>query len=433
MSVEYKNFETLQLHAGYTPDKATNSRAVPIYASTSFAFHDSAHGSRLFNLEEDGFSYSRISNPTVDVFEKRMAALEGGLAAVASSSGQAAQFMAIAALAHAGDNIISTINLYGGTHNQFKVFLPRLGIQTKFITGDKAKDFASAIDENTKALYIESIGNPGLNVPDIRAIADVAHAHGVPLIVDNTLGAGGFFVRPIEHGADIVVHSATKWIGGHGTIIGGVVVDSGKFDWHKHGERFPEIVKPSPGYHGLKIWDKFGLTSFAARVRIEILRDLGSTMSPFSAFQLIQGIETLSLRAERHGQNALTLAKWLQKHSQISWVSYPGLENHPSHELAKKYFKHGFGGVITLGVKGGSIAGSKLVDGFKLISNLANIGDAKTLAIHPWSTTHSQMSETEKLAAGVKEDLVRISVGLEHIDDIIDDISQSFLARTISE
>ncbi|RDL38272.1 O-acetylhomoserine ami [Venustampulla echinocandica] len=421
------NFETLQLHAGQEPDSATNARAVPIYATTSFTFNDSAHGARLFGLKEFGNIYSRIMNPTVDVFEKRLAALEGGVAAVAASSGQAAQFMAIAALAHAGDNIVSTTNLYGGSYNQLKVFLPRLGIQTKFVTGDNPEDFGAAIDENTKAVYIESIGNPKYNVPDFEAIAKVAHEHGVPVIVDNTFGAGGYFIRPIEHGADIVVHSATKWIGGHGTTIGGVVIDSGKFDWGKNGKRFPEMVEPSPGYHGLKFWETFGPITFAIRLRVEILRDLGSALNPFAAFQLIQGIETLSLRAERHAQNALAVARWLEASPHVAWVSYPGLESHPSHELAKKYLKRGFGGVLSFGVKGGG-AGSQVVDGFKLISNLANVGDAKTLAIHPWSTTHEQLTESERLTSGVTEDLIRISVGTEHIDDIIADFQQSFEA-----
>ncbi|KAL3417667.1 O-acetylhomoserine aminocarboxypropyltransferase/cysteine synthase [Phlyctema vagabunda] len=428
MAEESKNFETLQLHAGQVPDPATNARAVPIYATTSYTFNDSAHGARLFGLKEFGNIYSRIMNPTNDVFEKRVAALEGGVAAVAASSGQAAQFMTIAALAHAGDNIVSTTNLYGGTYNQLKVFLPRLGITTKFVTGDKAEDFAAAIDENTKAVYIESIGNPKYNIPDFEAIAKVAHEHGVPLVVDNTFGAGGYFVQPIKYGADIVVHSATKWIGGHGTTIGGVVVDAGKFDWGKHGKRFPEMVEPSPGYHGLKFWETFGPITFAIRLRVEILRDLGSALNPFGAFQLIQGLETLSLRAERQGQNSLTLAKWLEKSPYVSWVSYPGLENHVSHELAKKYLKRGFGGVLSFGVKGGGSAGSQVVDGFKLISNLANVGDSKTLAIHPWSTTHEQLSDDEKLASGVTEDLIRISVGTEHIDDIIQDFVQSFTA-----
>jgi O-acetylhomoserine/O-acetylserine sulfhydrylase len=311
--------------------------------------------------------------------------------------------MVIAALAHAGDNIVATTNLYGGTYNQLKVSLPRLGITTKFVDGDNPEDFAKAIDENTKAVYLESIGNPKYNVPDFEAIAKVAHEHGVPVIVDNTFGAGGYFIRPIDHGADIVVHSATKWIGGHGTTIGGVVVDSGKFDWGKNGKRFPEMVEPSPGYHGMKFWETFGPITFAIRVRVEILRDYGAALNPFAAFQLIQGIETLSLRAERHAQNALALARWLEKSPYVSWVSYPGLESHPSHALAKKYLPRGFGGVLSFGVKGGGAAGSQVVDGFKMISNLANVGDSKTLAIHPWTTTHEQLSEEERKASGVTE------------------------------
>ncbi|TVY93743.1 Homocysteine synthase [Lachnellula willkommii] len=433
MAPDSTHFETQQLHAGQEPDPATNARAVPIYSTTSFTFNDSAHGARLFGLKEFGNIYSRIMNPTVDVFEKRMAALEGGIAAVAASSGQAAQFMTIAALAHAGDNIVSTTNLYGGTYNQLKVFLPRLGINTKFIKGDKAEDFEAAIDENTKAVYLESIGNPRYNIPDFEAIAKVAHEKGVPVVVDNTFGAGGYFIRPIDHGADIVVHSATKWIGGHGTTIGGVVVDSGKFDWGKNGKRFPEMVEESPGYHGLKFWETFGPITFAIRLRVEILRDCGSSLNPFGAFQLIQGIETLSLRAERHASNSITLARWLEKNPHVSWVSYPGLESHPSHELAKKYLKRGFGGVLSFGVKGGGAAGSQVVDGFKLISNLANVGDSKTLAIHPWSTTHEQLSDDEKLASGVTEDLIRISVGTEHIDDIIGDFEQSFTAAAAAK
>ncbi|KAI0853696.1 O-acetylhomoserine ami [Daldinia vernicosa] len=421
-----KNFETLQLHAGQQPDPATNSRAVPIYATTSFVFNDSAHGARLFGLKEFGNIYSRLMNPTVDVFEKRIAALEGGVAAVAASSGQAAQFMAIAALAHAGDNIVATPSLYGGTYNQLKVFIARLGIKTKFIKSDKPEEFAAAIDDKTKAVYLESIGNPRYNVPDFEAIAKVAHEKGVPVVVDNTFGAGGYFVRPIEHGADIVVHSATKWIGGHGTTIAGVVVDSGKFDWGKNAARFPQFVEPSEGYHGLKFWETFGPISFAIRVRVEILRDLGSSLNPFAAQQLILGLETLSLRAERHAQNALALAKYLESSPYVSWVSYLGLESHPSHELAKKYLKRGFGGVLSFGVKGGGTAGSQIVDGFKLISNLANVGDSKTLAIHPWTTTHEQLSDEEKIASGTTEDLIRISVGTEHIDDIIADFEQSF-------
>ncbi|CAO2648267.1 Nn.00g075340.m01.CDS01 [Neocucurbitaria sp. VM-36] len=423
-----KNFETLQLHAGHSPDPTTNSRAVPIYATTSFTFNDSAHGARLFGLKEFGNIYSRIMNPTVDVFEKRIAALEGGVGALATSSGQAAQFIAIAALAHAGDNIIATSNLYGGTYNQLKVFFPRLGIQTKFINGDKPEDFKAAIDDKTKAIYLESIGNPKYNIPDFEKIVAIAHEAGVPVIVDNTFGAGGYFIRPIDHGADIIVHSATKWIGGHGTTIGGVIVDSGKFDWGKNAKRFPQFNDPSEGYHGLKFWDTFGAITFIIRARVELLRDVGAALNPFAAQQLLLGIETLSLRAERHAQNALKLAKWLESNENVSWVSYPGLESHQSHELAKKYLQRGFGGVLSFGVKGGGAAGSQVVDNFKLISNLANVGDSKTLAIHPWTTTHEQLSEEERLSSGVTEDLIRISVGTEHIDDIIADFEQSFKA-----
>ncbi|KAI9699310.1 MAG: Homocysteine synthase [Candelina mexicana] len=421
-----QKFETLQLHAGQEPDPATNARAVPIYATTSYTFNDSAHGARLFGLKEFGNIYSRIMNPTVDVFEKRIAALEGGVAAVAASSGQAAQFMTIAALAHAGDNIVSTSNLYGGTYNQFKVFLPRLGINTKFVKGDDAEEIKKVIDDKTKAIYIETIGNPRYNVPDFEAIAQVAKEAAVPLVVDNTFGAGGYFIRPIDYGADIVVHSATKWIGGHGTTIGGVIVDSGKFDWGKNAKRFPQFNDPSEGYHGLKFYETFGAIAFAIRVRVEILRDLGSALNPFAAQQLLLGIETLSLRAERHAENALKLAKWLEKHENVAWVSYPGLESHQSHQLAKKYLPRGSGGVLSFGVKGGGEAGSQVVDNLKLVSNLANVGDSKTLAIHPWSTTHEQLSDEEKTDSGVTEDMIRISVGTEHIDDILHDFQQAF-------
>ncbi|ERF70338.1 O-acetylhomoserine-lyase [Endocarpon pusillum Z07020] len=423
-----QRFETLQLHAGQEPDPNTKARAVPIYATTSFTFNDSAHGARLFGLKEFGNIYSRIMNPTVEVFEKRIAALEGGLAAVAASSGQSAQFMAISALAHAGDNIVSTSNLYGGTYNQFKVLFPRLGIQTKFLTSEKPEDFEKAIDDNTKAVYVESIGNPRYNVPDLEAISQAAHAKGVPLICDNTFGAGGYFCQPLRHGADILVHSATKWIGGHGTTIGGVIVDSGKFDWAKNAKRFPQFNDPAPGFHGLKFLDTFGPMAFIIRLRVEILRDLGACMNPFAAQQLLLGVETLSLRCERHASNALKLATWLKDHKNVAWVSYPGLEDHPNHQLAKKYLPRGFGGVLSFGVKGGSAAGSQVVDGFQMISNLANVGDAKTLAIHPWSTTHEQLTEQERLDSGVTEDMIRISVGIEHIDDIIHDFEQSFAA-----
>jgi O-acetylhomoserine/O-acetylserine sulfhydrylase len=337
------------------------------------------------------------------VFEQRIAALEGGVAALATSSGQAAQFIAISTLAHAGDNIIATTNLYGGTYNQLKVFFPRLGIQTKFVNGDKPEDFKAAIDDKTKAIYLESIGNPKYNVPDFEKITAIAHEAGIPVIVDNTFGAGGYFCRPIDHGADIVVHSATKWIGGHGTTIGGVIVDSGKFDWGKHAKRFPQFNDPSEGYHGLKFVDTFGAIAYIIRARVEIQRDLGAALNPFAAQQLIIGIETLSLRAERHAYNALKLAKWLESNENVSWVSYPGLTSHQSHELAKKYLPRGFGGVLSFGVKGGGTAGSQVVDNFKLISNLANVGDSKTLAIHPWTTTHEQLSEEERINSGVTE------------------------------
>ena len=360
--------------------------------------------------------------------------------------------MVFAALAHTGDNIVSTSNLYGGTYNQLKVFNPRLGIQTKFVKGDKAEEFDKLIDDKTKAVYIESIGNPRYNVPDFEAIVEVAHKKGVAVVVDNTFGAGGYFCRPIDHGADIVVHSATKWIGGHGTTIGGIVVDSGKFDWGKNAKRYPQFNDPSEGYHGLKFWDTFGPITFAIRVRVEILRDLGSSLNPFAAQQLLLGIETLSLRCERHAENGLKLARWLEKNENVAWVSYPGLESHQSHELAKKYLPKGFGGVLSFGVKGGQDAGSQVVDGFQLISNLAkyaipspmvvsdhadaeanSVGDSKTLAIHPWSTTHEQLSDQEKEDSGVTEDLIRISVGTEHIDDIIADFEQSFAASKAAQ
>ncbi|KAL9086646.1 MAG: hypothetical protein Q9159_004055 [Coniocarpon cinnabarinum] len=365
-------------------------------------------------------------NPTVDAFEKRVAALEGGKAALGAASGQAAQFMTFAALAHAGDNIVSTSNLYGGTYNQLKVMMPRLGIKAKFVNGDSAADFEKAIDDNTKAVYLETIGNPRYNVPDFEAITKVAHEKGVPVVVDNTFGAGGFYCQPIKHGVDIVVHSATKWIGGHGTTIGGVVVDSGNFDWGKNGKRFPQMVEPSEGYHGLKFWETFGPITFIIRLRTEILRDLGAALNPFGAQQLILGLETLSLRSERHASNALQLARWLESNKNVSWVSYPGLESHQSHQLAKKYLPRGFGGVLSFGVTGGGTAGNQVVDNLQLISNLANVGDSKTLAIHPWTTTHEQLSDEEKTSSGVTEDLIRISVGTEHIDDIIADLEQAF-------
>jgi O-acetylhomoserine (thiol)-lyase len=426
-------FETLQLHAGHEPDAASKARAVPIYQTTSFTFDDADHAAALFGLQQFGNIYTRIMNPTTAVFEERMAALEGGAAALATSSGQAAQLLAISTFVMAGENIVSTSNLYGGTYNQFKVTFPRLGMGVKFVTGDDPEEFRKAIDAKTKALYIETIGNPRLNVPDFEAIAKVAHENGIPLVVDNTFGAGGYLCRPFEFGADVIVHSATKWIGGHGTSIGGVVVDSGKFNWGNGN--FPVFTEPSPGYHGLKFWDVFGEGSdlgniaFIIRARVEGLRDLGPCLSPFNSFLFLQGLETLSLRVERHCQNALTVAKWLQQHPGVSWVSYPGLPDHPHHKPAAKYLRKGmFGSIIVFGIKGGSEAGKKFIDSTKLASLLANVGDAKTLVIHPASTTHQQLTAEEQAESGVTPEMVRVSVGLEHIDDILEDFDQALRA-----
>lgn len=422
-------FETLQLHAGQAPAPGTNARAVPIYQTTSYTFNSAEHGANLFGLKEFGNIYTRIMNPTTDVFEQRIAALEGGVAAVATSSGQAAQLLAITTLAQAGDNIVSTSLLYGGTYNQFKVSLPRLGIKVKFVDGDDVEAFRAQIDANTKALYVETIGNPGANVPDFRKLADLAHEHGIVLIVDNTFGAGGYLCRPIEHGADIVVASATKWIGGHGTAIGGVIIDAGKFDYGSG--KYPLFSEPAPGYHGLVFSDTFGPKGpfgniqFAIRARVEGLRDLGASQSPFNSFLLIQGLETLSLRVERHQQNAHQLAHWLRAHPLVSKVSYLGFSDHPNHLRAKKYLRHGFGSVFTLEVVGGFKAASQLIDALKLVSHVANVGDAKTLIIQPSATTHQQLSPEEQLQSGVTPGLVRISVGLEHIEDIIADFAQA--------
>jgi O-acetylhomoserine (thiol)-lyase len=428
-------YETLQVHAGQQPAPGTNARAVPIYQTTSYTFDDADHGARLFALQQFGNIYTRIMNPTTDVFEQRIAALEGGVAAVATASGQAAQFLAISTIAGAGDNIVSSGSLYGGTYNQFKVALPRLGIQVKFVDGDEPDAFYRAIDERTKAIYVETIGNPRFNVPDFEALAAVAHEHGIPLIVDNTFGAAGFLARPIDFGADIVVASATKWIGGHGTSIGGIIVDAGRFDWGSG--KFPAFTEPAPGYHGLNFWETFGPRSpfgniaFAIRTRVEGLRDFGPSLSPFNAFLLLQGVETLSLRVQRHADNTLALAQWLARHEAVSWVSYPGLASHPSHERAKKYLRHGFGGVLTFGIKGGADAGKRFINSVRLASHLANVGDAKTLVIHPASTTHQQLSDAEQRSAGVTSDLIRVSVGIEHIDDIQADFEAAFAAANV--
>ena len=426
-------FETLQLHAGHQPDSATNARAVPIYATTSFTFNDSQHGANLFALKEFGNIYTRIMNPTTDMFEQRVAALEGGAAALATSSGQAAQLLAISTIAQAGDNIVSTSYLYGGTYNQFKVTFPRLGIRVRFANGDDPDSIERLIDDRTKAVYLETIGNPRFNVPDFEKIAGIAKKHGVPLIVDNTFGACGYLCRPIDYGADIVVQSATKWIGGHGNTIGGVIVDAGTFPWDNG--KFPTFTEPSPGYHGLNFWETFGPqgvlganVAFIIRARVEGLRDLGPCQHPFGSFLLIQGLETLSLRVQRSCDNALELAQWLDGHAGVEWVSYPGLPDHPYHETAKKYLRNGFGAVLAFGIKGGAKAGPAFVDNLKLASHLANVGDAKTLVIHPASTTHQQLAAEEQLASGVTPDLIRISVGIEHIEDIKADIQQALAA-----
>ncbi|MCX7984257.1 MAG: O-acetylhomoserine aminocarboxypropyltransferase/cysteine synthase [Bacteroidetes bacterium] len=426
-------FETLQIHAGQQPDPITGSRAVPIYQTSSYNFKDAAHAARLFNLEEFGNIYSRIMNPTVNVFEERMAVLEGGVAALATSSGHAAQFLALTTILENGDHFVSTSRLYGGTYNQFKVTLKRLGINVTFVDSTDPDDYKRAINEKTKAIFIETIGNPRLDVPDIEALSTLAHHNGIPLIVDNTFGMGGYLCRPIEHGADIVLHSATKWIGGHGTSIGGVIIDSGNFPWNNG--KFPSFTEPSPGYHGLKFWETFGANSqfgniaFIIRARVEQLRDIGACLSPFNAFLFLQGLETLSLRAERHCSNALRFAQWLEQSPYVEWVTYPGLPYHPTYKNAQKYLRaNHYGGIVVFGVKGGYEAGKKLINNLKLTSLLANVGDAKTLVIHPASTTHQQLSAQEQLSAGVTPELIRVSVGLEHIDDIIADFDQAFRA-----
>ncbi|MFY0608041.1 MAG: O-acetylhomoserine aminocarboxypropyltransferase/cysteine synthase [Cyclobacteriaceae bacterium] len=425
-------FETLQLHAGQEIDPTTGSRAVPIYQTTSFGFKNSEHGANLFALKEFGNIYTRIMNPTNDVFEKRIAALEGGVAALSVGSGQAAQFLALNNILEVGDNFVSTSFLYGGSYNQFKVAFKRIGIEARFAASDSAEDFEALIDENTKALYLETIGNPGFNIPDFEAIAAVANKHDIPLVVDNTFGAGGFLFRPIEHGAAVVTASATKWIGGHGTSIGGVIVDSGKFNWGNG--KFKQFTEPSEGYHGLKFWDVFGEgnplglpnIAFAIRARVEGLRDFGAALSPFNSFLLLQGLETLSLRVERTTENALALATWLENHPKVEAVNYPGLASSKYHDLAKKYLKNGFGGVLSFTLKGEKEQATTLVDSLELVSHLANVGDAKTLIIQPSATTHQQLTDEEQLHAGVLPNLLRVSVGIEHIDDIKADFEQAF-------
>jgi O-acetylhomoserine (thiol)-lyase len=425
-------FETLQLHAGQEADPTTGSRAVPIYQTTSYQFKNSEHGANLFALKEFGNIYTRIMNPTTDVFEKRVAALEGGVAALAVGSGQAAQFIALNNILQAGDNFVSTSFLYGGTYNQFKVAFKRLGVEVRFAEGDKPEAFEKHIDKKTKAIYLETIGNPGFNIPDFEAIAALAKKHDLPVIVDNTFGAAGYLFRPLEHGANVVVESATKWIGGHGTSIGGVIVDGGNYNWGNG--KFSQFIEPSEGYHGLKFWDVFGEgnplglpnIAFIIRARVEGLRDFGPAISPFNSFLLIQGLETLSLRVQRAVENALALAQWLEQHPNVETVNYPGLTSSTYHKLAKKYLKNGFGAVLSFTVKGTKQHTTKLVDSLKLVSHLANVGDAKTLIIQPSATTHQQLSEEEQIASGVLPTLLRVSVGLEHIDDIKADLQQAF-------
>lgn len=428
-------FETLQLHAGHDIDN-TNSRAVPIYQTTSYVFNNAEHGANLFGLKEFGNIYTRIMNPTTDVFEKRIAALHGGVAALAVASGHAAQFIAITNILQSGDNFVTSPYLYGGSHNQFKVSFKKFGIEARFAKDDNPEDFEELIDENTKALYLETIGNPTLNIPDFEAIADVAKKHNIPLIVDNTFGAGGFLFKPFDHGANIVVESATKWIGVHGNSIGGIIIDGGNFDWSS--EKFPLLSKPSDGYHGLVFSDVFGKNSpfgniaYIIKARVEGLRDFGPAISPFNSFLLLQGVETLSLRVERTVENALKTAEFLQNQHQVEKVFYPGLESFPDHQLAKKYFKNGFGGVLSFELKGGKENAVKFIDNLKLFSNLANVGDSKSLVLNPASTSHSQLSEEELKKSGLAPGLVRLSLGIEHIDDILEDINQA-LQKTFDQ
>lgn len=423
-----KRIDTLVLHTGQeNPDQATGARAVPIYQSTSFVFKSTEHAANLFALKEFGNIYSRIMNPTLDVFERRMAALEGGTGALALSSGQAAETLALLAITQLGDEIVAANNLYGGTYELFHYTLPKLGRSVKFVESTRLEGFKKAINKNTKAIYAETVGNPKLDVSDFEGLAKIAHNTGIPLIVDNTVGAG--LVKPIDYGTDIVVMSATKYIGGHGTSIGGVIVDSGNFDWSSGN--FPEFTEPDPSYHGIRYWDDFsnvpgmGNIAFIIKVRVQLLRDIGPCMSPFNAFLFLQGLETLPLRVEKHSKNALAVARFLKEHPLVTWVNYPGLEDHPSHYLAKKYLKGGFGGLIGFGVKGGMEAGKRFIESVKLLSHLANIGDAKSLVIHPASTTHQQLTPKEQRETGVSEDYIRLSIGLEDVEDIKEDIDQA--------
>jgi len=415
-------FDTIALHGGQAPDPTTGSRAAPIYQTTSYVFKDTDHAARLFALSEPGNIYTRLMNPTTGVLEERVAMLEGGIGALAVSSGQSAETVAILNLAKAGDEIVSSSSLYGGTYTLFRYTLGRLGIEAKFVDGSDPANFAKAITPKTKCLYTETIGNPRLDIPDIEGIAKVAHDAGIPLIIDNTF-ATPYLCRPIEHGADIVIHSITKWMGGHGTSIGGIVVDSGKFDWTNG--KFPDFTQPDPSYHGMVFSEACGCAAYITRARVSFLRDLGPAISPFNSFLIMQGIETLSLRMDRHCSNALKVAEYLDKHPSVSWVTYPGLPSHPNHDRAKKYLPKGAGGMLGFGIKGGKQAGIKFINSVELLSHLANVGDAKSLVIHPASTTHQQLTPEEQLASGVTEDFIRVSVGIEDVDDIIADIEQA--------
>jgi O-acetylhomoserine/O-acetylserine sulfhydrylase len=425
-------YETLQLHAGQEIDPTTRSRAVPIYQTTSYTFRNSEHGANLFALKEFGNIYTRIMNPTTDVLEKRIAALEGGVAALAVGSGQAAQFVALNNILQAGDNFVSTSFLYGGTYNQFKVAFRRLGVEARFAEGDSVEAFERLIDHKTRVIYLETIGNPGFNIPDFDAISALARKHDLPLVVDNTFGAAGYLFRPLEHGANVVVESATKWIGGHGTSIGGLIIDGGNYNWGNG--KFPQFTEPSEGYHGMKFWDVFGEgnplglpnVAFIIRARVEGLRDFGPALSPFNAFQFLQGLETLSLRVQRAADNALALAQWLEQHPYVESVNYPGLAGSTYNRLAKKYLRNGFGAVLSFVVKGTKEKTAQVVDQLKLVSHLANVGDAKTLIIQPAVTTHQQLTDEEQITAGVLPTLLRVSVGIEHIDDIKADFQQAF-------
>jgi O-acetylhomoserine (thiol)-lyase len=424
--------DTLAIHAGQAPDPATNARAVPIYATTSYVFNDTAHAADLFGLRAFGNIYTRIMNPTTDVFEKRVAELEGGVAALGVASGQAATTLTVLNLARAGDNLVSSQTIYGGTVSLFTHSLPKWGITTRYVDVHDHDAVRRAIDDKTRLLFVETIGNPRLDVPDFEALAAIAHEAGIPLVVDNTFGAATLS-RPFQHGADIIVHSATKWIGGHGTSIGGVIVDGGRFDWSSptSRRRFPEFTTPDPSYHGLVYTDAFGPAAFIIKARVQLLRDLGPALSPFNAFQFLQGLETLPLRIARHSGNALEVAEWLERDPRVEWVSYPGLASHPQHANAAKYLQGGFGGVITFGIRGGAAAAKALIDRTKLFSLLANVGDAKSLIIHPASTTHEQLTEAEQRAAGVTPELVRLSVGLEDVRDLIEDLDQALGSKPV--